>query len=71
MQSPLLKSKDRTHTHLVYLLVVLYYEQPVMSETPAFQAERTTTVNTIQAIGMGNLRSDTNKGHPIQNLLSY
>ena len=54
MQSPLFKSKDRTETQLVYLFFVLYYEQPIVSGTPAFQAERTPTVYTTQAIAAQN-----------------
>ena len=30
MQSPLLKSKDRTQTHIDYLFFVLYYEQTIV-----------------------------------------
>ena len=69
MQFALLKSKDRTQTHLVYLFFVLYYEQPIVSGTPAFQAERTTTVHTTEAISTQHQSLDTKKGRPTN--LSY
>ena len=69
MQSPLLKSKDRTQTHIVYLFFVLYYEQPIVSGTHAFQAVRTTTVDTTEAIGTRYQSLDTKKGRPTN--LSY
>ena len=72
LQSPRVKVKTELKTQIVYLLLVLYYEQPIVSGTPTFRAERRTAVHTAQAIGTQNLRSsDTNKRHPIQNRLSY
>ena len=59
MQSPLLKSKDRIQTHLVYLFFVLYDKQSIVSGTPAFKAERTTTLHTTQAVGTRNQSLDT------------
>ena len=64
MQSPLLKSKDRTQTHIDYLFFILYYEQPIVSGTHAFQAERTTIKHTTEAIGTRHQSLDTKKGRP-------
>ena len=69
MPSPLLKSKDRTQTQLVYLFFVLSYKQSIVSGTPAFQTERTTTVHTAQAVCTRNQSLDTKKGRPTN--LSY
>ena len=62
MQSPLLIGKDRTQTHIDYQFFILYYEQPIVSWTHAFQTVRTTTVHTTETIGTRHQSLDTKKG---------
>ena len=62
-------SKDKTQNHLVYIFLFLTMKNGV-SGKPTFHATRKPT-SYIEHTGTQNLSLDTNKGWPIQNLLSY